>query len=71
MSINFQNGSSIKVNDCNEGINIRGTRSNFITVNCFDTETQEWVIKTLDIRIPFDRYIPEYLYIDWMMKNEN
>ena len=34
--------------------------SNFITTVCFDTVENEYVIKTLDLREPIDRYIPAY-----------
>lgn len=34
-------------------------KTNFITILCFDTVENKYVIKTLDLREPIDRYIPE------------
>jgi hypothetical protein len=60
----------------------RGNRNSFVTINCWDFETGEWVIKTLDFREPIERYIPEYIMqqydpeikdhvhnIKWFVKN--
>lgn len=62
MKIKFTNGSTIETikskTDTNE--NRRCIMSNFITTVCFDTVENEYVIKTLDLREPIDRYIPAY-----------
>ena len=60
MKIKFKNGSTIETikSETETNTNRRGIMSNFITTVCFDTVENEYVIKTLDLREPIDRYIP-------------
>jgi len=60
--IEFKNGSKISSIPAK---NVRGVRSNFISMPCLDIETGEMVFKTLDMREPIDRYIPEYILEDY------
>lgn len=52
----FRNGSQIKGVQSNKSV--RGIRSNFITTLCLDLDTGDWIIKTIDMREPLDRFIP-------------
>ncbi len=69
MKIEFTNGSTIETikSKTDTNTNKRGIRSNFITTVCFDTVENEYVIKTLDLREPIDRYVPAY-FMSAMMK---
>lgn len=58
MKINLSNGSTLQ--SIETETNTRGIRSNFITTICYDTVKDEWVMMTLDMREPMDRYIPEW-----------
>lgn len=61
MKIEFKNGSTIetiKSQTDTKNTNRRGIMSNFITTICFDTVENEYVIKTLDLREPINRYVP-------------
>ena len=62
MKIEFKNGSTIETikSETDTNTNMRGIMSNFITTLCFDIVENEYVIKTLDLREPIDRYIPAY-----------
>ena len=70
MKIEFKNGSTIETikSETDTNTNMRGTMSNFITTLCFDTIENEYIIKTLDLREPIDRYIPAYSMVSAMMK---
>jgi len=61
MNIKFDNGSEIKSIHTNN--NIRGERSHFYTCNCYDIETDTWIIKTIDMREPIERFIPEWCFM--------
>ena len=65
MKIEFKNGSTIETikSQTNINENRRGILSNFITTLCFDTVENEYVVKTLDLREPVDRYVPANLLI--------
>lgn len=41
--------------------NVRGVRSNFITMSCYDLQNDEWEVIELDIRKPITRFVPEFL----------
>lgn len=58
MELEFENGSSIS-SIKSENV-IRGERSNFVTTICLDINTGEYVLKEIDLRKPYDRYIPTY-----------
>ena len=62
MKIEFKNGSTIETikSETDTNTNMRGIMSNFITTVCFDTVQNEYVVKTLDLREPIDRYVPVY-----------
>ena len=60
MKIKFKNGSTVETIDTDSNSVTRGIRSNFITAPCYDTLQNEWVMMTLDMREPMDRYIPEW-----------
>ena len=59
MNIKFSNNSALKSIETEN--NRRGIRSNFITCMCYDTIDDEYTMRTLDMREPIDRYIPEWL----------
>lgn len=59
MKIEFENGSEI--NTIRTNSNIRGVRSNFITLPCLDIETLDVVVTTIDLRDENQRYLPYYL----------
>ena len=59
MNIKFSNNSTLKSIETEN--NRRGIRSNFITCMCYDTSDDEFIMKTLDLREPIDRYVPEWL----------
>lgn len=64
MKIKFKNGSTIETIKSQVNINnnnTRGNRSNFITCMCYDTIDYKSIMKTLDMREPIGRYVPEYL----------
>lgn len=43
--------------------NIKGNRCYFISCNCYDLENECWVfVEDLDIRKPFERFIPEFIW---------
>ena len=51
--------------------NVRGNRSKIIGSQCYDTETDQWVLMELDMTQPIDRYIPEWMYVEWLMRKDN
>ena len=63
MNIKFSNNSALKSIETEN--NRRGIRSNFITCMCYDIIDDEYTMRTLDVREPIDRYVPEWL----LMKN--
>ena len=62
MKIEFTNGSTIETikSETDTNTNMRGIMSNFITTLCFDIVENEYIVKTLDLREPIDRYVPAY-----------
>lgn len=63
MNIKFSNNSALKSIETEN--NRRGIRSNFITCMCYDIIDDKYTMRTLDVREPIDRYVPEWL----LMKN--
>lgn len=51
--------------------NVRGIRSNFYTCICLDSETDNWILKEIDMREPIIRYIPEWMVIEYLNSKEN
>ena len=70
MKIKFKNGSTIETikSQTDTNTNIKGIMSNFITTICFDTVENEYVVKTLDLREPVDRYVPAMSLMNEIMK---
>ena len=67
MKIEFKNGSTIetiKSKTDTKNTNRRSIRSNFITCMCYDTIDDEYTMKTIDMREPIERYIPEWLLME-------
>lgn len=65
MNIKLENGNEIE-SVHNEKIT-RGKRSKIIGCNCYDTKTDRWVFHELFMENPIDRYIPEWLYTEWLI----
>lgn len=59
MKIKFKNGSIVEHKGRDSVV--RGVRSNFITLPCYDTWTDKVVWATIDIRSDTKRFIPFYL----------
>lgn len=70
MKIKFKNGSTIDTIDFQTDNNNKGNRSNFTTVPCYDTLQNKWVMIMLDMREPIDRFIPEWLFAEWIARKE-
>lgn len=51
--------------------NRRGNRAKLIGAQCYDTETDQWVFMELDITKPIDRYIPGYLFLEWLFTKDD
>ena len=70
MKIEFKNGSTIETikSKTYTNTNMRGIMSNFITTLCFDTVENEYVVKTLDLREPIDRYVPAFTIMNEIME---
>ena len=60
INIKFNNGSEIT--SIHTDNNVRGIRNNFITCNCYDVETDDWIIKIIDMREPINRFVPEWCF---------
>lgn len=66
MNIKFENGNEINsIHTDNK--NIRGNRSKIIGCNCYDTETDAWVFCELNMSKLIERYIPEWMYTEWLI----
>jgi hypothetical protein len=66
MKVLFKNKSKIETIDAPKSI--RGVRSNFINCVCYDIQDDCWVfVIDLDLRKPFDRFIPEWV-VDAILK---
>lgn len=62
MKYQCKNGNIIETLPSNN--NVRSFRSNFISCVCYDIKAEEFVfVHDLDIRKPFDRFIPEWYLI--------
>lgn len=66
--IEFENGSQI-IYASSAYESARGNRSKIVTCACYDTETEKWVIHELDRTEPIGRYIPQWLYAEWLSAN--
>jgi len=71
MKIEFKNGNKIDSIYVDKNKNTRGNRSRIIGCNCYDIVTDTWVFYEIDLGNPIDRYIPEWLYAEWLVREEN
>ena len=70
--INFQNGNKLRIISYDPAVDtIRGKRAKIIGAQCYDTETKQWVFMELDMTQPIDRYIPEWMFVEWLMKQDD
>ena len=66
MKIKFENGNEI--NSIHIGNkNICGNRSKIVGCNGYDIETDTWVFCELNMSKPINRYIPEWMYTEWLI----
>ena len=70
--INFKNGSKLKILCYDPAVElVRGKRSKIMGAQCYDTKTKQWVFLELDATQPIGRYIPEWMFVEWMMRRDS
>lgn len=71
-TISFSNGNELKILAYDPAVEIiRGKRAKIIGTQCYDTETKQWIFMGLDMTQPIGRYIPEWMFVEWLMKQDN
>lgn len=62
----------MEINSINDSLNIvRSERSNLITTLCLDLEIDNWIVKTIDLREPLERFIPIWIVEEILKGNNN
>ena len=69
--IKFDNGNEINALSYDPAVELfRGKRAKTMGAHCYDTETGQWILVELDMTQPIDRYIPEWMFVEWLMKQD-
>lgn len=67
--IKFENGNELRILAYDPAVEtIRGKRASIMDAQCYDTGTSQWVFMEIDTTQPIDRYIPEWMFVEWLIK---